>query len=139
MTRGTGWLRRAGRRWRCERGQGLVEYALILAVASVGMGVALLLLRDSLGDNMAQTGNRIDSVSSSGLTGVIAGSPGGSSSGTASGAPSGGSSQTPATPSDGGSSGNQGNSGNGNNGQHGNGKGNSGQGNGNGGPNGRKD
>ncbi|MGN6391434.1 MAG: Flp family type IVb pilin [Gemmatimonadales bacterium] len=111
------------RRRLSERGQGLVEYSLILAVASVGVMVALLILRDSLGNTFAGTRAKIDAA-------ATANAP--SDGGGVAGQPSGG---DPATsdPSSGGD--HRGRHGHG----HGNGKGNSGYGNGNGGPNGRKD
>jgi len=41
-----------------DSGQALVEYALILAAASVGIMVALLILRNSIGTTVEATGNR---------------------------------------------------------------------------------
>lgn len=126
MTRGLGWLRTARSWWRNELGQGLVEYGLILAVVSVGLGAAILVLRDSLGNTLAQASNRIDSVSSSGLSGVITNQPGGG--------PSGGSGSSGGNGNGNGNSGSGNGNGNGNNGNgNGNGNGNNGQGNGNGG------
>ncbi len=114
----TGVGRASGRGLRNERGQSVVEYALILAGASVGIAIALLILRDSLGGTLAGTSARIDAAATLNAP-TIPGDPGG---GVTAGQPSGGDD-------DGGGHGN---------GQHGNGKGNSGNGNGNGGPNGRK-
>jgi Flp pilus assembly pilin Flp len=153
MRRGHGWLRAARSWWRDELGQGLVEYGLILAVAAVGIGAALLILRDSLGNTMAQTSNRIDSASTSGVSGVITNQPDGGTSGGSAGSsggsgPSGGNgnggSGNNGNGNGNGNNGNgnngngNGNNGNGNNGNTGNGNGNNGNGNGNGGSNGRK-
>lgn len=113
-----------GRRIRSERGQGLVEYGLILAAASVGVVVALLILRDSLGNTYASTRARIDAA-------ATANAP--TDGGVTVGQPSGGDPSTSDPSSAGGD--NSGGQGHG----HGNGQGNSGNGNGNGGPNGRKD
>ena len=114
-------LQRRARRWREDSGQGLVEYALILALASVGIVFALLILRDSIGYIVQDTSARIGAAPSA--TGA---SVGGTETGATGGAGAGG-----GTSSDDGGKGGKG--------QHGNGKGNSGSGQGNGGPNGRKD
>jgi Flp pilus assembly pilin Flp len=90
-----------------DSGQGIVEYALILALASVGIMVSLMFLRDSIGSTFDWTSARIDAASTS--SGGVSGSTVGSGTGTPNG-------------------------GNGHGG--GNGQGNSGNGNGNGGPNG---
>ncbi|MEO8224845.1 MAG: hypothetical protein ABI661_08560 [Gammaproteobacteria bacterium] len=47
-----------------DSGQGLIEYALILGVASIGIMLALLVLRDSTGDVLQASGNRIDASAS---------------------------------------------------------------------------
>jgi len=105
-------LRRAG--WLAQdSGQGMAEYALILALASLGVVFALLILQDSIGTTFQGTSQRIDAATAGaggGGTETGAGRPG-----TADGA-------------DGGGYGHG----------HGNGKGNSGNGYGNGGPNGKK-
>lgn len=116
-------LQRRARRWREDSGQGLVEYALILALASVGIVFALLILRDSIGYTVQDTSARIGAAPSA--TGASVG-------GTETGATGGGGAGA-----GGGTSSDDG--GKGGKGQHGNGKGNSGSGQGNGGPNGRKD
>jgi Flp pilus assembly pilin Flp len=45
-----------------DDGQGLVEYALILALTSLGMVLALLLLRESLGSPVRGSSNTLDAV-----------------------------------------------------------------------------
>jgi hypothetical protein len=90
-----------------------------LAAASVGIAIALLILRDSMGGTLAGTSARIDAAANA-TAPALPGDPGGG--GATAGLPSGGDDN------DGGQG----------HGQHGNGKGNSGNGNGNGGPNGRK-
>ena len=62
-----------------DSGQALVEYALILAAASVGIMVALLILRNSIGTTVEATGNRIDAAGTA--TGYLdsGSSPGGTS------------------------------------------------------------
>jgi Flp pilus assembly pilin Flp len=90
--------------------QGLVEYAVILALTSLGMILALMLLRDSIGSPVQGSSNQLD--------GLTAGAP-------ASGGPA-----TPGgvgAPSDGAGGGA---------GRPGNGQGNGGRGQGNGGSNG---
>jgi Flp pilus assembly pilin Flp len=47
-----------------ESGQSLVEYALLLALASVGVVLALLVLQDSLGTAFGKASTRIDAASS---------------------------------------------------------------------------
>jgi Flp pilus assembly pilin Flp len=104
-------LRRGG--WLAQdSGQGMVEYAVILALASVGIVVALLVLQDSIGGTFQGTAHEIDAVAG-GPPEILPGQPlggGGTETGYGSGHHHG----------------------------RGNGKGNSGYGNGNGGPNGRK-
>jgi len=97
-----------------DSGQALIEYALILALASLGIVSALMILQGSLGNSIQASGRRIDAVA-----GGPAGQPAGAESGAAGG--------TAAGDEDGGTGG-----------PAGHGKGNSGNGNGNGGPNGRK-
>jgi Flp pilus assembly pilin Flp len=103
---------------RGEKGQGLVEYALLLAVASLGTVLALVVLRDSLGDTLRSTGSRIDQVT--------AAAPSDPPAGTDADEEAAGGEAAPESQNDGGGR------------SHGNGKGNSGNGKGNGGPNGRK-
>jgi Flp pilus assembly pilin Flp len=95
-------------------GQALVEYALILALASLGIVSALMILQGSLGNTMQASGHQIDAAA-----GGPAGQPAGGETGAAAPSPGG----------DGGY---------GTGGPAGHGKGNSGNGNGNGGPNRRK-
>ena len=42
-----------------EEGQGLVEYALIIAVIAVAVIVAMLFLRDQLGNLFSNVGNNL--------------------------------------------------------------------------------
>jgi Flp pilus assembly pilin Flp len=99
-----------------DSGQALIEYALILALASLGVVSALMILQGSLGNTMQASGRQIDAA---------AGGPAGQ--------PAGGETEVAAPP-----AGEDGGYGTGGPAGHGNGKGNSGNGNGNGGPNGRK-
>ena len=103
-----------------DSGQALIEYALILALASLGIVSALIILQGSLGNSMQASSHQIDAA-----TGGAAGSP-------LSGQPAGGESGAagPATGDEDG--------GYGTGGPAGHGKGNSENGNGNGGTNGRK-
>jgi Flp pilus assembly pilin Flp len=107
------WLR--ARQFAHDSGQALIEYALILALASLGIVSALILLQRSLGNTMQGTSQQIDAAASSSPTPVLPGEPSGGAT----------------APGGAGSAG-------GNGAGHGNGKGNSGNGYGNGGPNGRK-
>ena len=61
-------MRRVRPRWLSDdSGQGLVEYALILALTSVAMALALLFLRDTIGNSVQSTSNRLEaSVPSAG-------------------------------------------------------------------------
>jgi Flp pilus assembly pilin Flp len=102
-----------------DSGQGAVEYALILAVASVGIIAALMILRNSVGSAFHRTSARIDAAST----------PGGGGSGstveTGTGASGGGNGQGNSgngTGNGGPNGGNNGHSGDGNNG-NGNGNG----------------
>ena len=114
-------LRRAGWWLAQDSGQGLVEYALILALASVGLVFALLILQNSIGTTLQDTSQRIDAATAGAGGQAIPGEPLGGGTETGAVNPGG---------ADGG--------GNGHGHGHGNGKGNNGNGNGNGGPNGRK-
>ena len=118
------------RRWGlCTRGQGLIEYAFILALVAAGLTSVLLVLRNSAENTYNGVGNRLGQVvGCAGPSGCTSGS-GGQTSGGATGANGGGN-----------GNGNNGN-GNGNGGGTGsngggNGNGNNGNGNGNGGGNG---
>jgi Flp pilus assembly pilin Flp len=97
-----------------DSGQALIEYAVILALTSLAIVSALLLLRASIGNTISGSSRQVDAAGSAGGyapgTGSAVTAPGGAGAGT-----------------DGAGTG------------HGNGKGNSGNGNGNGGPNGRKE
>ena len=45
--------------WREDQGQGLVEYALILAVISVAIIVVLVFFKDQLGNLFSNIGNNL--------------------------------------------------------------------------------
>ena len=45
--------------WRDEQGQGLVEYALILAVISIAILVALVFFKDQLSNLFSSIGNNL--------------------------------------------------------------------------------
>ena len=111
-------------RLRQESGQAVVEYAVLLAIASLGIVFALLILRDSIGTTVQGTSTQIDAASAAAPP---LGASAGGGSGTGVSAPGGGT----ADEENGGGGGWHGHGG-------GNGTGNSGNGNGNGGPNGRK-
>jgi Flp pilus assembly pilin Flp len=114
-----------------DSGQGLVEYALILALASLGLMLMLALLRNSIGNTFQVAGNHVDVTGSIGGYGSETG--GAAGGGTSGGVGSGGY---------GGGGGGNGGNGNGNGGPNGGNNGNGGgngqgnSGNGNGGPNG---
>jgi Flp pilus assembly pilin Flp len=57
--------------------QGLVEYALILALTSLGMVLAVLLLRDSLGSPVRGSSNALDGITAEAPAGAVPGEPGG--------------------------------------------------------------
>jgi Flp pilus assembly pilin Flp len=97
-----------------DSGQALAEYALILALASLGIVSALIILQGSLGNSMQASGHQIDAAAEGRVGEPLPGQPAGGTTGAAG-------------PVTGGESGG-----------HGNGKGNSGNGSGNGGSNGRK-
>jgi Flp pilus assembly pilin Flp len=107
----------ARRRLLQNSGQALVEYALILALTSLGIISALMILQGSLGNSMRATGQRIDAAAGGPAGQPVGGQPGAAGQGTR---------------------GDDGGYGTGGPTGHGNGKGNNGNGNGNGGPNGRK-
>jgi Flp pilus assembly pilin Flp len=46
-----------------ERGQGLVEYALIIAVVALGVIVAIVFLRDQISDLFNRTGSQLSNPS----------------------------------------------------------------------------
>jgi Flp pilus assembly pilin Flp len=121
--------RRRAERLAQDSGQALVEYALILAAASVGIAVALLILRNSIGTTVEATGNRIDAAGTA--TGYVdAGSaPGGTSAGTDAGNSAGhggGNGQGNSGNGLGNGGSNGGNNGHSGDGNHGNGNGNTG-------------
>ena len=73
------------RRWLVHNsGQALIEYALILALASLAIVSALMILQGSLGNTMQASGHQIDAA-----TGGRAGQPAGSETGAAGRAPGG--------------------------------------------------
>ena len=90
--------------------QGLVEYAVILALTSLGMILALMLLRDSISSPVQGSSNQLDGLTASAGLHRAPANPGGLGSGGQQGRPA-----------------------------NGNGQGNNGQGNGNGGSNGSWD
>jgi pilus assembly protein Flp/PilA len=45
--------------WRDEQGQGLVEYALIIAVIAIAVIVAMIFLRDQLQNLFSNVGNNL--------------------------------------------------------------------------------
>jgi Flp pilus assembly pilin Flp len=55
--------------------QGLVEYALILALTSLGMVLAVLLLRDSLGSPVRGSANSLDAITAEAPASAIPGEP----------------------------------------------------------------
>lgn len=57
--------------------QGLVEYALILALTSLGMVLAVLLLRDSLGSPVRGSASSLDAITADAPAGAVPGEPGG--------------------------------------------------------------
>jgi Flp pilus assembly pilin Flp len=134
------WTLRAPRN---RYGQGLVEYALIVALIGVGLAAILVTLRNSVGNSFDSTSNRVDEVGSCGYAasgGCAAGELPGGGDGDGGSGP-GGNDGNGADGGNGGGNGN-GNNGNGNgngggNGSNGggNGNGNNGNGNGNGGSN----
>jgi Flp pilus assembly pilin Flp len=105
-----------------DSGQALVEYALILALASLGIVSALMILQGSLGNSMQASSHQIDAATGGAAGSQLSGQPAGGETGAA----------RPATGGEDDGDGTGGPAG------HGNGKGNSGNGNGNGGPNGRR-
>jgi Flp pilus assembly pilin Flp len=50
------------RRHADDSGQALADYALILALASLGIVSALMILQGSLGDSIQESGHRIDAA-----------------------------------------------------------------------------
>ena len=48
-----------GRIWKDESGQGLVEYALIIAVIAIAVIVAMIFLRDQLSNQFSMIGNNL--------------------------------------------------------------------------------
>jgi pilus assembly protein Flp/PilA len=45
--------------WRADEGQGLVEYALIIAVIAVAVIVAMVFFRDALQNEFSNIGNNL--------------------------------------------------------------------------------
>jgi pilus assembly protein Flp/PilA len=48
-----------GRFWKDESGQGLVEYALIIAVIAIAIIIAMIFLRDQLVNQFSNIGNNL--------------------------------------------------------------------------------
>jgi pilus assembly protein Flp/PilA len=48
-----------GRIWKDESGQGLVEYALIIAVIAITIIIAMIFLRDQLSNQFSMIGNNL--------------------------------------------------------------------------------
>ena len=48
-----------GRFWRDESGQGLVEYALIIAVIAIAIIIAMIFLREQLVNQFSNIGNNL--------------------------------------------------------------------------------
>ncbi|MGH2489940.1 MAG: Flp family type IVb pilin [Candidatus Limnocylindria bacterium] len=48
-----------GRIWKDESGQGLVEYALIIAVIAIAIILAMVFLRDQLSNQFSMIGNNL--------------------------------------------------------------------------------
>ena len=48
-----------GRIWKDDDGQGLVEYALIIAVIAIAVIVAMIFLRDQLSNQFSMIGNNL--------------------------------------------------------------------------------
>src|SRR2546422_10686258 len=72
------WLRRWGL---CTRGQGLIEYAFILALVVGGLVSVLLLLRTSAENTYNGVGNNLSQVACDGTAGCVATETGGTSTG----------------------------------------------------------
>jgi Flp pilus assembly pilin Flp len=75
-------------RLRCRRlvqdsGQALIEYALILALASLGIVSALIILQGSLGNSMQASGRRIDAAAEGRAGEPLPGQPAGGTTGAA--------------------------------------------------------
>ncbi len=54
--------------WREESGQGLTEYALILALVSIGLIAVLVIFRDAIGGIFARIAQVLQGAPSSGFT-----------------------------------------------------------------------
>jgi pilus assembly protein Flp/PilA len=50
---------RMGRFWEDESGQGLVEYALIIAVIAITIIIAMIFMRDRLTNQFSMIGNNL--------------------------------------------------------------------------------
>ena len=66
-----------------DSGQALIEYALILALASLGIVSALMILQDSLGNSMQASSHQIDAAATGHAGGRLPGAPAGGTTGTA--------------------------------------------------------
>ena len=75
-------MRLRRRRLAQDCGQALIEYALILALASLGIVSALIILQGSLGNSMQASGRRIDAAAE-GRAGEPPGQPAGGTTGAA--------------------------------------------------------
>jgi Flp pilus assembly pilin Flp len=115
-------MRHTGRSPRNRSGQGLVEYALTIALVGVGLTFALLTFRNGVGNTYNSTSNAVSQANACGYGASCASTPsGGSDNGNGNGNGNG-------------NNGNgNGNNGNGNGGGNGNGNNGNGNGNGNGG------
>jgi pilus assembly protein Flp/PilA len=54
--------------WTDESGQGLVEYALILALVAIGLFLVLVFLRDVIGNIFVNIGNKIKEAPTNSFT-----------------------------------------------------------------------
>jgi Flp pilus assembly pilin Flp len=66
-----------------DSGQALIEYALILALASLGIVSALMILQDSLGNSMQASSHQIDAAATGHAGGPLPGEPAGGPTGAA--------------------------------------------------------
>ena len=56
--------------WADESGQGLVEYALIIALVAIGLFLVLIFLRDQIGNIFVQIGQKLQNAPADDYTGV---------------------------------------------------------------------
>jgi pilus assembly protein Flp/PilA len=54
--------------WADESGQGLVEYALILALVAIGLFLVLVFLRDEIGNIFVNIGNKLKEAPTNSFT-----------------------------------------------------------------------